>query len=161
MADLIDLDVRPQRVWGPSDFGALFLHELDTPLGVELDGIGQAATSDGRVGVLGTGRMTVGQLLHHSAPPLDLLVRLKDLAKRARHDPQSHLPEDVAAALYAAAIAAALLRHGRRITAMSSAALSTHLAWAAKRPWLDPATRDILAEALGTISAPSDHTAAS
>ena len=149
MADLIDLDVQPQRVWRASEVGEVFRHELATPLATELDGANSAAGDAGMGAREDTGGagLTVGDLLHQPHPPLALLLRLKDFAKRARHDPQSHLPEDVAAAVYALALAAALARHGRRISSMGDGALAAHFAWAAGRPWLDRVSLQLLRDA--------------
>ena len=86
----------------------------------------------GASGVDGTAQaaLSLGDLLRHPCPPLELLERLKAFAKSARRDPESHLPEDVAAALYALAVAAALVRHGQKITSMPDDALGRYFTWA-------------------------------
>src|ERR1700722_6171663 len=60
---------------------------------------------------------TVGELLVHPNPPLSLLRLAKDFAKSSDSgsDP---VPPAVATALYTSVIAAALARHGKRISAL-------------------------------------------
>jgi hypothetical protein len=146
MADLIELDVQPQRIWRASELGAVLEHELNTPLWMELDGLRVGAAVERGIG--GLRLLTVGELLHHPAPPLDLLVQLKNWAKKARHDPQSHLPEEVAAVIYALALAAGLTRHRQRLTSLAPEAIGQYLRWAAQRPWLGQAEADLLRRAV-------------
>lgn len=159
LAELIELDVQPRRVWRVDELGAILLHELSLPLSIGLSQMTLTAAepaadprdaSEMRL-------LTLGTLLHHPQPPLEMLERVKDAAKAARHDPQSHLPEDVAAVLYGMAIAAALLRHGRRITSMSDWAARNYLEWACGREWLDAASRRLLSGALSGLSRDLAH----
>ena len=146
LAELIEGDVEPRRVWRADELGEVLTHELTMPLRQEL-GERLPAPAAGAGGDRADA-VSIGELLlHHPAPPLDLLLRLKRFAKRAGGDPQGHLPEDVAGVLYAMAIAAALVRHGRRITSMTDAALGNYLAWAVARPWLDAACQRLLFDA--------------
>ena len=155
LGDLIELDVQPRRVWRGSELGAILRHELSLPLSVALGDLKLSACELGTpdVGEGGGLRLvSLGTLLHHARPPLELLERVKQWAKSARHDPQGHLPEDVAAAVYALAIAAALLRHGRRITSMSDAAARNYLEWARGREWLDAASARLLGDAIEVLT---------
>ena len=153
LAELIELDVEPRRVWRADELGAVLLHELSLPLSVALGELTLGAVEEpGGDAEFSLRPTSLGTLLHHPHPPLELLQRVKDAAKTARHDPRSQMPEDVAAVLYAMAIAAALLRHGRRITAMTHQGIRESLAWAASRPWLDIASRRLLCQAQDHIA---------
>lgn len=152
LAQLIELEeVVPQRVWREEELGAILAHELATPPWLELGELKLAAVAiDGAPGPasLGLRLASLGDLLHHPRPPLEMLIRLKDFAKTQRHSPSSHLPEPVAAVLYALATAAALVRHDHRITSLDNPALAKHLQWALDRPWLDSASSALLKAAL-------------
>lgn len=162
LAELIDLDVEPRRVWRRDELGALLLHELSLPVSVAMGELtltcGERSAGLRRpagpapADAEGTRLVTMGALLHHPASPLELIEQVKNAAKAARHDACGHLPEDVAAVLYSLAIAAALLVHGRRITSMSDGALRDHFAWALGREWLDPGSRRLLGQALVRLS---------
>ena len=154
LATLIELDeVVPQRVWREEELGAVLAHELATPPWVELGPLRLSATSATLPTPGGLRLATVSDLLHHPDAPLELLVRLKDFAKQQRHSLQSHLPEPVAAALYALAAAAALVRHGQRVTSLGDEALRKHFRWAHDRPWMDSISRQLLAQAIARLSA--------
>ena len=111
LAELIESDVEPRRVWHADELGEVLAHELTTPVRLEL---GELAPGDAAAAAADSaGPLSIGDLLHHPAPPLELLVPASSASPRPpAADPQGHLPEDVAAVLYAMAIAAARLRHG-------------------------------------------------
>jgi hypothetical protein len=149
LAALIELDeVIPQRVWREEELGAILAHELATPAWLEIGPLRLSGVSPTSLGGGGIRLATLGELLHHPEVPLELLVRLKEFAKQQRHDPGSHLPEPVAAALYALAVAAAILRHGQRITRLPVDSVLNHLKWAVGRPWVDAPARQLLQAAI-------------
>ena len=154
LADLIELDVEPRRLWRSHELAAILAHELSVPLQLELGPLtlgAWSATSGTEMKLC-----SVGELLHHPRPPIELLERFKEFAKAARQDASSHLPEDVAAVLYALAIAAGFVRLGRRITSMSREQTSGFLRWAVARAWLDPSSRNLLVEAAQRLGAAAD-----
>lgn len=154
MAELIELDVDPRRVWRTDELGAVLLHELALPVSVALGELTLGAVEQPTGGDSeGSLRLTsLGTLLHHPAPPLELLRQVKEAAKHARHDPHGQLPEEVAALIYAMAIAAGVLRHGREITSMTDQGVRDTLVWGASRPWLDDSSRLLLCRARDAIS---------
>lgn len=87
-------------------------------------------------------------LLRHPRPPLDLLIITKDHAKLAHRDPRSALPPDVALLLYYGSIAAALLRHGRRISRLTDDELRGGFNWAVRQSWVDDETRSLFLKTL-------------
>jgi hypothetical protein len=91
-------------------------------------------------------------LFHHPVPPLELLTLTKDFAKANMDHPDSALPQEVAAALYYASIAAALVRLDKRISQLKDAELQRGLLWAKDQPWVDDPTRQLLAQAVNKIS---------
>ena len=65
--------------------------------------------------------------------------------------PDGAFPPEVGTLLYYAAIVAARLRHGRRITGMTDEDLRNGIEWAMQLPWLDEATRDLFREGLSRV----------
>ena len=91
-------------------------------------------------------------LLRHQSPHLELLELVKDFAKANADHPENGLPKEIAAVLYYACIAAALLRLKARISKLSDADLRRGLRWAAEQPWLDEETKQLLARALAAMT---------
>jgi hypothetical protein len=131
LASVFRIDAKPTDLWKPDELRSIFLHQLAAPL-------------DGDLGAAST--QTFGQLLRDERPPLALLRSVKDFAKRSRNS-ESPLPEDVATALYFAAIAAALLRHGERISDLDDKGLARGFGWGVAQPWVDDDTKRLFAEA--------------
>jgi len=85
-------------------------------------------------------------LFTRADPPVELLEYAKALAKAVRHRPDS--PADkVATVLYYCAIAAALVRCGRRITELDDAALAFGIKWVLEQNWIDTPTRRLFDDA--------------
>ena len=131
LATIFEIDSKPTGLWKPDELRSIFLHQLDAP--VEGD-LGAASA------------LSFGQLLRDERPSLALLKSVKDFAKRSRNS-DSPLPEDVATALYFAAIGAALLRHGQRITDLDDKGLARGFGWGVAQPWVDDQTKRLFAEA--------------
>ena len=85
-------------------------------------------------------------LFTRADPPIELLEYAKRLAKAVRHRPDS--PADkIATVLYYCAIAAALVRCGRRITELDDAALAFGINWVLEQNWIDTPTRRLFTDA--------------
>jgi len=150
LADTIDLNPSPQRIWGEHEYESILQHQLS----VELDVVestgpvsgpnpthelpGQAPTSPA---------ITIGQALFDRST-LRQLIAIKDFAKANASHPDSALPHDVAEALYFIAIAAALVQHNETITRLANQNLLAGLRWAASRPWQDARGCGVLQKAL-------------
>jgi hypothetical protein len=97
-------------------------------------------------------------LFQHPAPPVALLKLVKDYAKANLTHPDSPIPQDVARLLYYASSAAALIRWGDGISAMSRVELRRGFEWALQRTWVDEGTKRIFSDALthlATLEKPS------
>src|SRR4051795_11531353 len=107
--------VGPPCPWPSADLGEILRHQLDAPLSSVLPGQPDA--------------VRVGELLNDPTPQVELLRDLKTFAKSADTRPDGPLPREVATALYYAAILAALVRGGDRITELDDAALRVGTEW--------------------------------
>ena len=85
-------------------------------------------------------------LFTRADPPVELLEYTKRLAKSVRHR-QGTPADKVATVLYYCAIAAALVRCGRRITELDDAALAFGINWVLEQNWIDTPTRRLFTDA--------------
>jgi hypothetical protein len=143
--------------WQPEDLRAILRHQLTAPIESDL----AASDEDVRMafdsGGLPIGRPeTFNDLLHDPAPPLKLLEMLKAFAKANMLHPESALPREIATILYYSAICAALVRLGRRLSALPAASLMQGIETALDWDWVDPATRELLEDGRRRLSAPED-----
>jgi hypothetical protein len=136
--------------WSDEELADVLRHQLDAPLLFDLGRVEQAQLQQLHKLVVGASQppiVSFRDLLRHLAPPLELLHATKDFAKASSCDLESPVPTPVAMALYYAAIATALLRHGARLTTMDDASLLKGLAWVVAQPWVDPEIRLLLVDA--------------
>jgi len=142
------------RLWQPSELAAIFKHQMSAPVGVDLGVVGPALSGKLRVLCDAEGLLlrSFSDLLHHPAPPLELLELIKDFAKLHRSSAESELPNEIATALYFLSIAASLVRCGKRITRLSDEALNDGFAWLAEQAWLDESGRRLVSEARRILS---------
>ena len=150
LAALLQASGEGVRLWRPEELAAIFRHQMSAPVLVDLGGYdpGTAARlkrlSDAQSLLL----KSFSDLFHHPAPPLELLELTKDFAKANMDHAQSSLPAEVAAALYYASIAAALVRLDARITRLPEAELRRGLLWTSDQTWLDAETKQLLLQAV-------------
>lgn len=128
------------------DLGEVLRGQLAARIVFDPSRLATAANRDGAADAAGSLR-SLGDLLADPNPPLELLELTKEFAKASDGRSDAPLPPPVATVLYYAAILAALLRHGRRITRLPDRALRDGVAWALRRPWLDAGTRRLFREA--------------
>lgn len=124
LASLLAQTEPASALWGDADLAALLRHQL-------------ATTVAGDVG-------TFGQILTGTRGGLGDLERVKDFAKSARDDAEGGIPAAVCHVLYYAALAAARLRYGARLTSLADAELARGFDWAVSLPWLDQPLRDLI-----------------
>jgi hypothetical protein len=143
------------RLWRPEEIAAIFRHQMAAPILVDLAGFDPVTAA--RLRTLSDAQSLLlksfADLFHHPAPPLELLELTKDFAKANMEPADSPLPGEVAAALYYASIASALVRLDRRISRLNDAELRRGFLWTKERAWMDGQTRQLLDEATQKISA--------
>lgn len=143
----------PRQPWRPEELGAVFKHQMHTP--IQFDLAGQDPVFRDRLRLLAASEGLLLQSFHdlfcHPHPPLHLLEIVKDFAKRLAADPHSPIPRDIARVLYYLSIATAQWRLQRRISALDTGRLARGLRWALAQPWLDRDAHEILAQALALI----------
>lgn len=141
LARLMGLGNDPQHWgWGRHELADVLRHQLHAPLLFDVNATAGAADEGGPVGCL-------DDLFRHPRPPLPLLRLTKDFAKVADQPPDGAVPAEVATVLYYAAIVAAFLRHGERISRLSDEQLSQGVAWGLGQPWLDETLAGLFKEA--------------
>ena len=133
----------------PDELRAIWQHELESPLAFDLAGLPPDTASQLRLLCDAEGLLlkSLNDLLKHPTPPLKALELVKDFAKASAHSPHGVLPRPVAAVLYYACIAVALLRHNRRISQLTDRELEQGFAWVLAQPWMTDPTRAIIEEA--------------
>ncbi len=156
LAQMMGLDSSGQRLWSQEELGAVLRHQMLTPLDVDLGRLDADAAAQMRTLTRPDDPRTprFADLLFHDRPPLGLLQRTKEFAKSSRSHPDSPLPVEVATVLYFAAIAAAMVRWGRRITRQGDAALRGGFEWGAALSWIDDPLRALFQEGLKALGGP-------
>ena len=146
LARMMDLGNDDQVLWNAQDLGPIVQHQLSASLEGDLADLGPGLHA--RLKELRTAGadpiVTFRDLLKHPEPPLELLELTKQFAKRCRSNPDGPLPDDVATVLYLAAIAAAMVRLGARITKLNNEGMQHGLRWALGQTWLDASLPDLL-----------------
>jgi hypothetical protein len=146
LAAMLAVDEAAARLWEPQELAGILRHQLAAPLGFDLASANPASAE--QVSRLSQSAQpalihTFSDLLHHPAPPIQLLVLAKDFAKTSRQDPHSPLPQEIAAVIYFAAIAVAQRLYGKRITALGEGAVREGIDWVLAQPWVDGKTRSL------------------
>lgn len=134
--------------WQPEELAVIFRYHMTAP--VQLDAADNLLSAIPKPGlqhfVHGYERKSFGDLFTDSRTPLELLIRIKNAAKRSRLDTVGSLPPAIATVLYYTSISAALIRWDQRITNLDDMALRKGLDWAIAKTWIDDSTRQILVQ---------------
>ena len=143
------------RLWRPDELAAIFRHQMSAPMLVDLGTFDSRTATKLRTLSEAQGLLlkSFTDLFHHPAPPIELLELVKDFAKANMDHSESGLPGEIAAALYYTSIAAALVRLDAHISQLPDADLQRGLRWTMEQAWLDVKTKELLAQALGKMSA--------
>src|ERR1041385_31373 len=128
--------------WQPGELAGILTHQLRAPVEFETRVSGAAPETHPRI-------QTFQKLFASPQPPLELLQLTKDFAKAHYAHPESGLFKEVAATLYFAAIALALIYHQTRISKLDDGALRAAFAWCVGQPWMHPALVRLFQRALG------------
>jgi hypothetical protein len=149
LAALMSAGAEDERLWRADELGSIFRHQLAAPIHVDLSGYdpGTAARLKSLSSAQSLLLTSFSDLFHHPHPPVELLRLTKDFAKANMDHAESSLPSQVAAALYYASIAAALVRLDERISNLKDAQLAEGLRWAQNELWIDARTKELFAQA--------------
>jgi hypothetical protein len=160
LASLLSCDTQERRVWTPEEMGAVLRHQLSLPPGADsrdgnadpnqggpADTLAHAeSTSDAAGAQCGT-FADHWSLFASATPPLELLQAVKDSAKSAAQHADSPLPDEVATLVYFAAIAAALVYCGQRISRLDDTGLQWGFEWSLRQDWVPEQLRSLYEQA--------------
>ena len=90
---------------------------------------------------------TIGDCLLDPEATVASITALKDHARKLVKHSENEAAQEAATALYYAAIASALVRHGEKITELSAAQLLTGFARLRAEPWLPDTLHDLFEKA--------------
>ena len=154
LAALLATGEERTRLWRPDELAAIFRHQMSAPMLVDLSGFDSRTAMRLRTLSEAQGLLlkSFADLFQHSSPLIELLELVKDFAKANLDHPESGLPREIAAALYYASIAAALVRLDARISQLPDADLQRGLRWAMGQAWLDEKAKELLTQASGKVS---------
>jgi hypothetical protein len=114
LSELIAFDAQGRAIWPAKELEAMLGRQVGEFLDNEQSG-------------------SVRELLESLHPPIEILVELKNVAKRR---PRNLIPPEMALLLYYGSIAAAMVRCGKRITKLRDEDLRNGFTWAIKQPWV-------------------------
>jgi len=135
--------------WSTAELRDMLRHQMAAPLHLSLGTLSGEVAHQLRLIDPPLDRLiTLGQLLHHPEPPVELLKLVKRFAKMCRNDPENPLPSEIVMLLYYASIAIAWQRRRERISDLSPAALRRGLGWLVAQPWIAEETKLLLSAAM-------------
>jgi hypothetical protein len=148
LARILDQNQQEAPLWEPAEMRAMWQHQLSVPLDVDLGTVQSANLSALRKGAEASFLEKGFQdLLHNPKPPLQLLKLTKNFAKQTLKEAEDPQFREIAAALYYASYAAAMLHHSQRLGAMNRHELAGGFEWALARVWLDEPTKKLISDA--------------
>jgi hypothetical protein len=155
LSSLLAAGEERSRLWRTDELAAIFRHQVAAPMLVDLGGFDPLTAQRLKTLSEAEGLLlkSFSDLIHHPAPPLELLELVKNFAKANVDHPESGLPAEVASALYYLAIASALVHREARISKLSNADLARGWMWTRDQAWVDEPTSRLLAQALKKLSA--------
>lgn len=148
LSKIMDFD-DTESPWQAHEMGAVLRHQLAAPM---VFGPEDGAWGSSRAPA------TFGELLSRTDPPLPLLKLMKDFARTHTIQPHSPIPREIAMVLYFAAILAALVRHGARISGLDDEPLRKGVLAVLENDWLDEPTRTLLTQGLRQLTTTEEPT---
>jgi len=154
LAKLMGFGEELEEQWTAEDLGAIYGHLLSTQLGREFAGAGASWRRVMEVVDVGEGvlRQRFQEVLFGPNPTCGQLELVKRYAKVKWRAREGQLPAEVAIALYFVSIACGVTRCGQRISTLDDATLRRGFAHLLRAGWLDGPSRDVLKEALRSLS---------
>jgi len=155
LGKMLNVEEGKEKIWHAEELGDLLRHQLSQPLRAVLPGthIPTPPIPIEPYSPESPPLETLGDLLRHPKPPLELLEATKRLARDSVKANRVALPAEVSTVLYLASVAAALVRDQQRITKSSDDVLRYALHLTLDWSWLDDVTRDLLQQALAHVEA--------
>ena len=152
LAILADLDKAGVHMWDARDTGAVFRHQMRSPVQMDLSAMVPKSAADAKMLAAAHGLLmsSYDDLVRHPAPPLVLLNLTKEFAKTNTR-PQGCLPEPAARFLYYLVIAVALVRHDTRMSELNDDQLRKAWGWCLTQEWADETYRDIIRQAVDSL----------
>lgn len=151
LAGLFQLGPADTPLWQDDELEAIFRHQLQTPLDLELREFDPITTNQLMKDSSGCWPKTFAELFAQSEPRIELLELTKRYAKSCAASKTGNLPPDVAGVLYVCCIAAAMYRRAQRITTWNDEALCDKLRWAGERSWINEPIRTLLFDTLDAL----------
>jgi len=148
VAQLFKLGEPGQQMWRREELREILRHQLSAPVEFDFGYLGPEATDrlDKLLSQADPPVRSFHDLLHHPAPPVELLVLTKEFARAGLRGADALLPREIASMLYVLSIVAAMKHCGCRITKLDTQGLRHILDWALEQPWVDESTRAFLQE---------------
>ena len=127
---LLNLEALDEELWHDDELGAIYRHQLATPLAIDLaPGVAEPEVME---------RTTFGDVIFSNTPSRNLLAGIKDFSKAQAQA----LPKTVSGVLYVCALVCAAANKLDGFTSLDEA---SKVDWAQKQPWLDDRTNEFLA----------------
>jgi hypothetical protein len=150
-------DTAPGSTWQPPDLAGVLRHQLVKPLADVAATLPAATPADERsrrkpLPPTGQPPQTLRDLFAHPQPPLELLEIVKRHGRKQAQRTSQGWPKDVGSVIYFAAIAAALVRHGRRITKSDDDVLRLGFQRMLSFVWVEPPLRPLFVDALAQLA---------
>jgi hypothetical protein len=155
LAGLMSLAGQHPAGWSATELAAIWKHQLNAPLLLDLGGLSADATATVTLHThhAAAALQSFADLLAHPSPPIEILQLAKEFAKRQRYAEQAIFPIEIANILYYMSIALASLRHNQSITEMDESKLKQRIQWCLQQQWIDPATRGLFEAELTKLRA--------
>jgi hypothetical protein len=153
ISTMLQFDENRLHRWSTRDLRDMLLHQLAAPLHLGLGPVAEDVSRQLRAGLEPMDlRMTLGDLLMHPKPPIELLKLVKQFAKLCRRNPNHPLPSEIVMFLYYASIAVALLKTTEPISELSDPSIRRGLFWLSVQLWMPDEMKSLLNEGLLLLS---------
>jgi hypothetical protein len=141
-----------RREWDVEDLKAMLRHQLGVPLYLSLGTLSAEVSHELGKWSPEHRLMTLGQLLQHDRPPLEVLKLIKRFAKMCRSDRDNPLQSEIVMLMYYVSIVTALVRLNQPISVLPPASLKRGLSWLSAQPWMDDEVHVLLNEGLSYLN---------
>ena len=145
LARLLAVGAGAEGAWDADELALLLGQQMALPV-AKLASPRGAPAAEGPVAT-----STIGQVLADDRPEPGLLRRIKEHAKSLRIAIPPAVPPEVASVLYYAAILAARIKLGVKISTLDDATLQQGARWCLAQRWMDDARRELFERAASSL----------